>query len=178
MELIEYIRIIKQYKVLALQILGGVIIIALAISFVFSQQQQAVFSLIIRPKVIEKTEGFQFTDVLEASDRVTRMTQSWLKEEGLDIGIGRLGNQFLKVSFSTSDETFAKERMASINKNTNEFLSSLSPSGGLGSFEAVTSDFVFGAKDPRWILSISAGVILGIMSALFGVFLKYYLAKR
>lgn len=178
MELAEYIAIIKRHKTLALQIFGGFLILALAVSFFISQQEQADFSLIIRPKVIEKTEGFQLTDVLEASDRVTRMTQSWLKEEGLDIRVRRLGNQFLKVSFSATDETFAKERMDSINKNTNEFLSSLSPSGGLGSFEAVTSDFIFGAKNPRWTLSISVGVILGILFAIFGAFFKHYLAKK
>lgn len=175
MELREYIKIIKNHKIFALEIIGLTVIIALAISFIRTKQEQAVFSLIIRPKVIEKTEGFQLTDALEASDRVTRMMQNWLKEERSDIRVKRLGNQFIKVSFSAADETFAKERVDNINKNTNEFLSSLSPSGGLGSFEAVTADFAFETKNPRWIVSVSAGLIIGLFLGLFGALFKHYL---
>lgn len=178
MELYEYIKIFKAYKkfVFGITFLG--VLLAFLISAYRAQQYEASFSLIIRPKVIEKTENFQLTDMFEASDRVTRMTENWLKEQNLNIKTKRLGSQFVKVSFLEKDENMARKRVDEITKKSNEFLSSLSPTAALGSFEALNKDFIFTTRNPYWVLSLTAGLIIGIFFGAFGALLKHYLASR
>ncbi|MBI3334902.1 MAG: hypothetical protein HY001_00180 [Candidatus Portnoybacteria bacterium] len=178
MELYEYLKIFKAYKRLIFSIILVGVLLAFSISAYRAQQYEASFFLVIRPKVIEKTENFQLTDIFEASDRVTRMTENWLREQRLDIKTKRLGNQLIKISHLESKEDVAQKQMQGITKKSNEFLSSLSPTNGLGSFEALSADFLFQKRSPYWTLSLSAGIIIGLFAGLFFALFSHYLEKR
>jgi capsular polysaccharide biosynthesis protein len=177
MELYELIKIFKQFKgrILVITFLG--LLIALGISTIIAGQQEATFSLIIRPKTLVAGENFQLTDVFEASDRVTRMTENWLKEQDLEVKTKRLGNQFIKISFNGESRSQAQARMEEVTGQSNSFLSSLSPTQELGAFEAVSSDFTFGNKEANSLIAGIAGLIVGMFIGLFYALFAYYFDK-
>jgi len=175
-ELSEYIDIVVRYKKTFLTILLASIVLASLSSLYRSRQSQASFSLIIRPRVLVKADRFQFTDVLEASDRVTGMTANWLQGQAGNVNVSRLGNQFIRISLDSASEASAKQIQAGIRKGTNGFLASLAPTQELGSFEVIVSDFSFGHKNPYWLLSISLGAFTGLVVGFFAALFRHYLA--
>lgn len=176
-ELRDVIRILAGQKriIIAAALLG--LVVGATVNGWRSRQSEGTFSLIIRPKVIEKTENFQLTDVLEASDRVTRMTENWLKEQQLNIATKRLGNQFIRVSFTEQSQTRADERITDITSRTNTFLGALSPAQGLGSFEALAADKAFGQRQAYRALFIGAGLFLGLIMGLFVALVRYSMSS-
>lgn len=175
MELSEYIDIVMRYRRTFLIILLASIVLAGLFSLYRSAQSQASFSLIIRPRALA-ADRFQFSDMLEASDRVTSMTANWLQGQAGNVNVSRLGNQFIRVSLDSAREASAKQIQADILKRTNGFLASLAPTQDLGSFEALVSDFSFGHKNPYWLLSISLGAFAGLVIGFFATLLRHYLA--
>lgn len=176
MELSEFIAILRQYK----RFIAAVILLALgasvAVSVIRVQTTEASFSLIIRPKVIESTQNFEFTDVLEASDRMTRMTENWMNAQQRALATRRLGNQVITISFNSHNEEAARAQMSDILTRSNTLLASLSPTPGLGAFEALVSDFSFHPRNPYWLFSLSIGFFAGLVVALFGALFRHYLA--
>lgn len=175
MELYEYFVIFGKYKkIIALLTLGG-LVIASMISFAWARGREATFSLIVRPKIVEKTDRFSFSDILQASDLMTRMGENWLNEGGFDIRTRRLGSQVIRVSFFENNQEAAKNRMADIEHRTNVFLASLSPTQGLGAFEALGADFSFYQRNPQWKYSLSTGFFLGLLAGLMVALFLHYL---
>lgn len=176
MELREYLKIFSRYRGIIIASVAISIVLAITTSIARLQQSEASFSLIVRPKAIEKTENFQFTDALEASDRVTRMTENWLNEKQLGISTRRLGNQFIAITLSAQSEQAARAQMEHILIQTNAFLSSLSATQVFASFESLATDFSFERKNPFWSISLTLGIIIGLLAGLFGALLAHYLA--
>lgn len=177
MELYEYIKIFKKYRRKIISIIIVVILAALGMSFIRSTQYEAEFSMIIRPKILEKTEDFKLVDAIDASDRVTRMTESWLNDKKIALTTKRLGNQIIKISFDEQNETSARERMKFIQDKSNSFIASLSPTPERGSFEALATDFSFRGRDPLWMVSLFGGLAIGAVIGFFAALFRYYLEK-
>ena len=176
MELYEYLKIFKRYKRAIVSVTLFAIILSAFISVIRSSQYEASFSLIIRPKVLEKTENFQLTDAIEASDRVSRMTESWIREQKWGLTTKRLGAQAIKISFQEASAQSGRKRMEDIKNQSNVFISSLSSTGGLGSFEALGADFSFNKKNPYWIRTLLAGFFAGIVIGLLSALFRHYLS--
>lgn len=177
MELYEYITIFKRYRrtVIAIVLLG--LAAGIFMSVIRSSQYEASFSMIIRPKILEKTEDFKLVDAIDASDRVTRMTENWLNDKKIALTTKRLGNQIIKISLDEQNETSARERMKFIQEKSNIFIASLSPTPERGSFETLATDFSFRGRDPLWRVSLFGGLAIGAVIGFFLALFRYYFEK-
>lgn len=175
MELYEYIKIFKRYRYKIAAVAMVFVFAGLGMSFVRFTQYEGSFSLIIRPKALEKTENFRLADALEASDRMSRMTENWIKEQKWGIITKHLGDQIIKISFQDASESNGRKRMESIKEKSNGFIASLSPTSGLGAFEALSSDFSFKKRDPYLLAFLVGGFLAGFVAGLFLSLFKHYL---
>lgn len=174
MELYEYISIFKKYRRKIISIVIVAMLGALGMGAIRSTQHDASFSMIIRPKVLEKTENFQLTDALEASDRVSRMTENWIKEQGWNIKTKRLGAQIITIAFQEKSESAGRGEMEDIKEKSDAFIASLSSSPELGAFELLGSNFSFQKRKPYWAEFLLAGFIIGLLVGFFLALFKHY----
>lgn len=178
MELGEYLKIFKTYRktIIGFTIIG--ILLALIWSVIGYRGFTGYLSLIIRPAFPQQTADFQYNGYysLEASDRVTRMTEQWIKQQNFPLTLRRLGNQYLQITFKEESQEDVKQTSEIIQKQIELFLHSLTKYPQ-NSFEAVTVNFSSKKQTPPirivLILGFLGGLFFGVFSALF----KHYVRQ-
>lgn len=175
MELKDYLSIGKTYKkvIFGAGLLGTVI--ALVASSMLSQGYEGEISFIIRNTNTQETTEFQYDAyyALEASDRITRMTEQYVKQEGLDVATKRLGNQYLVVSYTDKSLEELETKTQRLRERIPSFVSSLAPAPEQ-KFEAVAQEVKEQERQARWTQNILAGLIAGLFVGIMLALLDYY----
>lgn len=177
MELREYIKIFRAQKkmIIGFAVLG--FLCALAFSFIAYQGYKGSLSLVVRPAFSEQSQDFHYSGfyALEASDKVTRMAQEWLKRKEPDASVLLLGSQYLEITFVKENEKELARYRDAVLKNAATFVQSLSKYPQ-NAFEVYAASFIVKKQTPYFSLNLvigaATGLLLGIFAALFNHYRK------